>query len=95
MAGVADIMTYEQTQSVRACNFFFFDAVLASKGSNFSELTYISIDLKGPSFPNLFTGYKEVFSYFLFLSRLSVIFGLCDETVRELLLLAETSVRKK
>ena len=33
---------------------------LATKGCNFSERTYISIDLKGPSFPNSFTGYKLV-----------------------------------
>ena len=38
MAGVANIITYEQTQSIRACNFRFFDVVLASKGSNFSKL---------------------------------------------------------
>ena len=56
MAGVANIITYEQTQSIRAFNIRFFDEVLASKGTSFSKLIYISIDLKDPSFPNSFTG---------------------------------------
>ena len=60
MAGVANIITNEQTQSIRACTLRFVNVVLASKGSNFTELIYISIDLKGPSFRNLFTGYKLV-----------------------------------
>ena len=52
-----------------------FDVVLASKGSNFSEVIYIFIDVEWPSFPNSFIGYKLVHQ-FLLLSRLSVEFGL-------------------
>ena len=39
--------------------------VLTSKGSNFSEFIYLSIDLKGPSFQNLLTGCKQVQHYLI------------------------------
>ena len=62
MAGVANIITYEQTQSIQSCNFCFVNVELASIASNFSEIIYIHvpIDLKSPSFWKSFTEYKQV-----------------------------------
>lgn len=98
MAGVANIITYKQTQSNQACNFRFFDVVLASKESYFSELIYISIDLKGPSFPNSFTGYKVVRQFSQQMSDSCQDFPsyfASAETVRDFLFPAESIVRGK
>ena len=98
MAGVANLITYEQTQSIRAWNVRFFDIVLASKGAYFSQLIYISNGLTGPSFPNLFTGYILVRQFS------QPIFGSCrdcasylasDETVWDFLFPVESTVRGK
>ena len=49
--GRSFITGYKQTKKKRVCYFHFFDAVLASKGSNYSELislqlTYQSVEMK-------------------------------------------------